>query len=245
MGAVFFDRVGALRQAPLFRHLSDGELTGLTQHAAVRRARKHDLLVFEGELGQGLLVLVDGAVRIFREGRDGREQVIRNEHAVSTLNETQLFDDRPHPASISVSEDSLILTLRLNDCRQRIHCNACAIQEALQLLTGRLHNAFDLVDSLSLLTVDQRIAKLLLEQARSSRNRFCADLRGELRLSNQQMGAMVGAVREVVSRSLRKLQTMGLVTCEGRMFMIPSESRMEEFIDSGVLSTIRGRAVSY
>lgn len=245
MGAVFFDRVGTLRQAPLFRHFSESELFALVQHATLRRFRRNDLLVFEGEPPQGVFVLAEGCVRIFREGRDGREQIIRNEAAVNVLNETQLFDGRPHSASISASEDCILITLPLADCRQRLQACPPAIQEALQLLTSRLHSALDLVDSLSLLSVDQRVAQFLLEQARHCRNAFRPELRVDLAFSNQQIGATVGAVREVVSRSLRKLHLLGLIVCEGRTFTIPNESRLEEFIDSGMVHPLQRSVASF
>ncbi len=139
MGAVLFDRVGALRRAAIFRHFRDSELTELIRQSAMRRLRRNDLIVVEGEPVQGLLVLIEGAVRVFREGSDGREQVIRNERAVATLNEAQLFDTRPHPASICAADDAAVLILPLSECRHRIHCSPPASQEALELLSSRLH----------------------------------------------------------------------------------------------------------
>lgn len=244
MRAVLFDRVGALRQAPIFRHFSDFELFELTQHAAVRRLRRNELLVFEGEEPVGLCVLVEGSVRVFREGSDGREQVIRNEHPISILNETHLFETSAHPASISASEESTVLSLPLQSCRNRMQSSQQASLDALQLLSRRLHSALDLVDSLSLLSVDQRVAEFLLAEARANQNRFCPELRVELSLSNQQIGAMVGAVREVVSRSLGKLQKLGLVVADGRTFTILDESLMEEFVHRGIVARVRKSAVS-
>lgn len=244
MRAVLFDRVAALRQAPLFRHLSEAELCELGQHAALRRLRRNDLLVVEGEPAKGLFVLIEGQVRVFREGPDGREQVIRVEVPVSTLNESQLFDQCQHPASMCASQDASILFVPLAESRALIHCNPRASKEALQLLASRLHNALDLIDSLALLSVDQRIAQFLLAEARRRRSRFNQDLRAELTLSNHQLGAMVGAVREVVSRSLCKLSKLGLVACEGRTFTIPDEERLEAFIEGRSAMPIRRRAAS-
>jgi CRP/FNR family transcriptional regulator, cyclic AMP receptor protein len=243
MAAVIVDRVSTLRHAPIFRALSEGDLTELAQTVVVRRLRNNELLVFEGEPGTNLFVLAEGIVRIFREGSDGREQVVRIEREVATLNETHIFENRPHAVSISACPNAVVLSLSLNDVRQRIQHSPRAALDALQLLSERLHKALDLVDSLSLLSVDQRVAQFLLEEARRKRNRFCPELQAELTLSNQQIGAMVGAVREVVSRSLSKLRRQGLVLFEGRTVTIPDESRLERFIDGRAVAPMRRTAV--
>ncbi|MDQ2774912.1 MAG: Crp/Fnr family transcriptional regulator [Acidobacteriota bacterium] len=228
MGAALLDRVGTLRQAALFRTFSDFDLCELAQHATVRRLRRDECLVYEGEQAKGLLILADGAVRAYREGSDGREQVLCIEQPVTTLNELQLFDGGPHPASISACEESLVLRVPFAHCRHYPHFASTA----LELMSERLRNAFELVHSLSLLSVEQRLARFLLEQADSTRTCPQQGLRVELTMSNQQIGAVVGAVREVVSRCLSKLHKRGLIVFSGRTVAIPDEARLNRFISS-------------
>jgi CRP-like cAMP-binding protein len=232
MGTALLDRVGALRRTALFRHVSEPELVVLCQQASVRRLRRDEPLVFEGEQAKGLFVLAEGSVRLYREAADGREQVLRIEHAVTTLNEVHLFDGGPHPASISACEDSVVLWLQFPACRQRIGESPQLALGALELMAERLRNAFDLVHSLSLLGVDQRLARFLLDTARQ-RGRKCPEgLHLELHMSNQQIGAVIGAVREVVSRSMSKLQKQGLIIFRNRTVIIPDERLLARFASS-------------
>lgn len=48
-------------------------------------------------------------------------------------------------------------------------------------------------------------------------------------LTNQQIAARVGSVREVVSRALARLQQDGLVTLEGRRLSIPDEAALASY----------------
>jgi CRP-like cAMP-binding protein len=228
MGSALLDRAGTLRQAALFRTFSDFELFELAQHATVRRLRRDECLVYEGEQANGLFVLADGAVRVYREGSDGREQVLCIEQPVKALNEFHLFDAGPHPASMSACEESLVLRIPFAHCRHYPHFALTA----LELMSQRLRDAFELVHSLSLLSVEQRLARFLLEQADSTRICPQQGLRVELTMSNQQIGAVVGAVREVVSRSLSKLHKRGLIVFSGRTLTIPDEARLNRFISS-------------
>jgi CRP/FNR family transcriptional regulator, dissimilatory nitrate respiration regulator len=228
MGAALLDRVGTLRQAALFRKFSDFELCELAQHATLRRLRRDECLVYEGEQATGLFVLADGLVRVYREGCDGREQVLCIEHPVTALNEFHLFDGGPHPASVSAGEDSVVLRLPFTQCRQYPQFAPVA----LELMANRLRESFDLASSLSLLSVEQRLARFLLERARATYINPQHGLCIELTMSNQQIGAVVGAVREVVSRSLSKLHKRGLIVFSGRTVTIPDEERLNGFISS-------------
>jgi CRP-like cAMP-binding protein len=233
MASANIDRLGALRRVTLFRSLSDSELGELAQNSLIRKLRRDEPLVFEGEAAAGLLVLVQGSVRLFREAMDGREQVIRIEHAVATLNELQLIDTGQHPASISACEESLVISLHIAQCRQKLADSPRFALDVLEKLAQRLRYSFDLIDSLSLLAVDQRLAQFLLDQAQVNGRVYAHGLRVELTMSNQQIGSIIGAVREVVSRSMSKLQRCGFISVWGRTVMIPDERVLSEFAATG------------
>jgi CRP/FNR family transcriptional regulator len=86
-----------------------------------------------------------------------------------------------------------------------------------------------LVEQLSLFEVDQRLARLLLSEARSRGKRDGATVTVELILTNQQIAARIGSVREVVSRALNRLQQNGLIAVEGRRITIPDEAVLQSY----------------
>ncbi len=217
-------QVGLLRQTPLFRHFSDVELTEIAQNATSRKLSRHETLLYEGQESRGLFVLVKGSVRLYFEGQDGREQVIRSEHAIATLNDLALFDEGLQPFSVSACEDSVVLCVRITQIRQKFGDSLQPSIDALQIMAGQLRGALDLVRSLSLLDVTQRLAHFLLEYAHASGVRCADGVHVHLELSNQEIGEIVGAVREVVSRAMSKLQNSGLISCSGRALVIPDEA---------------------
>lgn len=80
------------------------------------------------------------------------------------------------------------------------------LRALLREFTGRLRHLVDLVDTLALHTVQGRLAGLLLEQAEAA-------ARGELvaQLTHAEMAARLGTVREMISRSLRSFELLGLI----------------------------------
>lgn len=97
---------------------------------------------------------------------------------------------------------------------------------ALKLLAERLRRCAELVEALSLREVDQRLAHWLLSAARVRGTRGGETLQFTLHLTNQQIAARIGSVREVVSRAFTRLQHNGLIAVDGRVVQIPDEAAL-------------------
>ncbi|HEY0078742.1 MAG TPA: Crp/Fnr family transcriptional regulator [Pyrinomonadaceae bacterium] len=223
------DKIAALGRTPLFKELDAELLRALAERAVERRFRKDELLFVAGEEARGLYCIVEGAVRAFRESADGREQVIHVERAGATIAEVPVFDDGVFPSSVAAETDSTLLFIDKRDVRNLCREHPQIALAALKVLAGRLRRCAELVETLSLREVGQRVARLLLAEAHA---------RGEhtregfsLTLTNQQIAARVGSVREVVSRALARLHQDGLVTLEGRRLTIPDEAALASYAD--------------
>ncbi len=107
-----------------------------------------------------------------------------------------------------------------------------------------------IIEELSFLTVRSRLAALLLEMARSekislpveagqrpelasspsggdSARKTAAPLRVTLKLTQQEIAARIGTVRELVSRNLGRLQAEGIIRLDGHMLVIQDLERLE------------------
>jgi CRP/FNR family transcriptional regulator len=82
-----------------------------------------------------------------------------------------------------------------------------------------------LVEDLSFRHVIGRVAKVLLENA-GNNNAPGA------RLTQQEMAAMVGSVREVVARSLKALETEGAIRLERHRIQIMDSKTLETMVET-------------
>lgn len=223
------DKVAALKRTALFGELSDTDLRALADRASERRLARGEMLFFEGDEARGLYVIVEGAVRAFRESLEGREQVIHVETAGATIAEVPVFDDGKYPSTVAGEEDSVLLFIDKRDVRRLCLEHPQIALAALKLLATRVRRTAALVEQLSLFEVDQRLARLLLAEARARGARQGASLTVELLLTNQQIAARIGSVREVVSRALNRLQQNGLISVDGRRITIADEAVLQSY----------------
>jgi CRP/FNR family transcriptional regulator len=226
------DKIAALRRTTLFGELNETELRALAERAVERRLSRNEVLFVAGDEAAGLFVIVEGALRAFREGVDGREQVIHVERAGATIAELPVFDDKPYPSTVAAEEDSTVLFLSKREVKSLCLTHPEIALAALKLLAGRLRKCAELVEALSLREVDQRLARWLLAEARARGNRIDGGLELTLVLTNQQIAARIGSVREVVSRALTRLQQNGLISVEGRRVVIQQEATLSVFAEN-------------
>ncbi len=143
-----------LRSSPLLGQLPASMLDKLTS-AATEHSLHADALLFQhGDLADGLYILLEGRVSVFRAGPDGNDVELAIQEAGSLLGEMALLDNQPRSASIRC----------LDDCRF-LHLPKEVFQEVMQTANdGLLAMASSL--SLRLRNTDQQYHDEVLSRER-------------------------------------------------------------------------------
>jgi CRP-like cAMP-binding protein len=217
-------KVDALKRTKLFGVLSEQELLPFADRCQERRLAPGDLLFMSGDPAEGLFVVVEGRIRAFRHGADGREQVIHEDGPGGTFPEVAVFDNGPYPSTVVATEESTLLLMRKSEVRRICMTHPEVALSALEVLSRRLRRATGMVEEFALREVSQRVADYLLQQAPESPGREF-----HLRHTNQEVADRVGTVREVVSRAFSRLQKEGWIEKEGRKVRIVDLSALHRF----------------
>ncbi len=226
------DRVEILRKTQLFGTLDTSVLELLASRIVEKTLEPNGILFIAGDPANGLYVIAAGSVRAFRSGADGREQIIHVERAVTTIAEVAVFDDGNYPSTVAAEEPSRVFLLAKDDIRSISLAHPQLALAAAKLLAARLRNCAELVESLSLRDVSQRIAKVLLQEAARS---GVIDGKGSTfvqKLTHNQLAARIGTVREVVSRSLTRLEATGLIAVSGKRVAVPDIEALKKYADT-------------
>jgi CRP-like cAMP-binding protein len=205
--------VEILSRIPLLAGLEPAELESLASRAVERRFEPEDSLFWEGDECQGMYLLVEGAVKIFKTSPAGREMMLDLVYAPSSIAELPLFDRGPYPASVRAVKPSLTLFINRSDFYHACRQNPDLPLKILAVVGRRLRQLVFVVESITFGSVTKRLARLLL------------DLQAEqgsagVSLTHQELASRLGTVREVVSRNLARFRVQGLVGIEGREITI-------------------------
>ncbi|MBI2767188.1 MAG: Crp/Fnr family transcriptional regulator [Chloroflexi bacterium] len=206
------------------------EAERLARVIEVRAYGPRALVLAEGDPCHGFFVLRSGRARIFRTGFDGREQILRLLGPGDSFGEVPVFDGGPNPATVEAidpSEALFIPAATFIDVMERYPAVARAL---LRHLARRLRAFTDLVEQISLQTVQNRVARYLYLSAREEGVPTAEGIVVPRTITQQDLAALVGSVREVVSRTLRVLEDDGLVEVRRREFLVRDLDALRKMI---------------
>jgi CRP-like cAMP-binding protein len=213
-------RMEVLAQCTWFQNLPEGVLAKLAKQGRERKLARGQVLFTANEPAEGLYIVLSGSVRAFRENIDGREQTIHVESVGGMLAEVPVFDGGPYPSTTMAEEDSEVLFLAKEDVRRFLMQHPEVALTALAILAKKLRTVASLAEQLSLKDVNQRLATLLLEEARRKNVLLQDGASFSLPLSHSQLASRLGSVREVVTRSLQKLVQQEILAVHGHRVAI-------------------------
>lgn len=217
-----------LARAPLFSGLAENEMAFIARRAIARHYSPGELLFQEGDPCQGLYIVESGSVRIFKTSPAGREQVLALEGPGGSIAELPVFDDGKYPASASAAEDSRVVFVSKQDFRALCLEHPQVALKVLKVVGGRLRRLVGIIEELSFTTVRHRVAAMLLNLAKRDGRPSAKGVEFTLPATHQEVAAMIGTVRELVSRNLSRLQAEGIIRMEGRMVVVPDLKRLEQ-----------------
>lgn len=167
------------------------------------------VLFLAGEEAPGLFIVVAGRVKIVRESPQGREQVLHVIEPGNHFNLVPIFDGGPSPATSICIADSELLLLPARPLRELVHRTPDLAMALLADAGQFLRRLVGLVDDLALHTVQGRVARLLLTQAEAADHG-----RAAAPLTQAEMAARLGTVREMVGRTLKTFDSLGLIALD-------------------------------
>jgi CRP-like cAMP-binding protein len=211
-----------LAALPLFAGLPAATLARLARIARPRRYAAGETIVREGEPATAMYAIRSGLVAPFKTSPDGKEQILARLGPGEIFNQAPLFDGGPNPSSARAAEASEVIELRRDEFIPIAATDAPLALAVLQTLAVRLRGLTAVIEDLSFRQVSGRIARLLLDRADGR-------LPGG-RLSQAEMGAMVGAAREVVGRALHGLEAAGAIRLERGQIKIVDRAKLEALL---------------
>jgi CRP/FNR family transcriptional regulator len=221
--------VEQLQEVSYFRGLAEADLRWLTGSTSIRHYGNRELVIREGELCAGMYGLLEGRARIFKTSRSGRQQVLAILLPRDTFNEVPVFDDGPNPASVETLAPSTVLTVPRETALALIGRSPHAALTLLASFAGRLRGFAQLVETLAFDDVNRRLARFVAQLAQDEGVQVASGIAVRRSMTVQDIAAMVGSVREVVTRALSHLEHEGLLQVGATEILIPDVAALQRF----------------
>ena len=197
-----------IRRVPLFSTLTAAQAEIIATAVSKRRFKRGEIIVQQGTRSNALTIILAGHARVITADSRGREAILATLQPGDCVGEMSLLDNEPHSATVVA--DALTDTLVLGR-DEFAHClpEPNSLAHALMVgLVRRLRQADRKTESLALMDVYGRVARVLLESATQNANGQRVILG---KVSRQDLAKTVGASREMVSRVMKDLEERGFI----------------------------------
>ena len=217
------DLTEVLRKASLFEGLDDAHLLEVISRARRRCLEGNQTLFLEGDKAQGLYMVIQGRVKVFKVSPKGREQTLMIMGPGELVGEVAVLSGEAYPASAETLEPSEALYIPRQAFLDLVTREPEVAMRLLSALSARLRSFASLIEDLSLRDVSERLAAYLLSLASEGSSEQTIDLK----VSKTQLSAAVGTVPETLSRAFQRLSRAGAVETSGRRVHIKDRVILE------------------
>ena len=201
-----------LKSVPLFSSLTDEQVRVLQPCIQQRSYPRSSFILRAGEETDAPYIIVSGRVKILIPDAQGREVILAVMGPNEFFGEMGLLDDQSRSASVETLEACQMLRFPKSAFIACLKDNFDLAMIIIRNLVKRLRDADRKIESLALIDVYGRVARLLLDQAEEVDGMWIV----RSAPPKQEIARMIGASREMVSRVVKDLQQRGYIRAEKR-----------------------------
>lgn len=213
-------RIDTLRGNNYFTNLPEKMLQEIAQHMQLREYQRGDVLFWEADPCDGLHIIERGSAKIYRLSPQGRQYIVRILQEGDTFAEVPAFDGGLNPVNVEALENCSVWVIEGEKLRALVVEYPPFAQKVLANFGEMLRNLVRNVSEMAFYQVTHRLARLISEHPPEEARPY---------LTQEQLAAQLGTVREVVARSLKELERSGAIRIEDRRIHIADDAVLRQW----------------
>lgn len=197
------EAVSCVAYVPIFKNLSEEELSRIIDIATHKKLNKGDFVYQTGDRLNDIYVIHKGKVKIVRYSPDGKEQVIRILSSGDFLGELSLFNNAEMTTYAETVEPSVICLVNNDSLKDLMNESPLLTFKMMSEVSQRLVKAETLIEHSNLRTSIAKLSNFLLTH----------ELNNEviLQTTKVNIASNLGISAETFSRKLKELKEMGAI----------------------------------
>ena len=179
-----------------------------------------------GEQSSGVLILLDGQVKLSTDSADGKRLILRIVGPEEILELASAFTGMPHEMTAETVCHCRLVSIRSDIFQNILQSNPPALNAVARELSLNYHYACKRLQILASPLVSARLARILLEWSKSGRQ-IAEGVQIHVRINHREVGEFIGASRETVSRVLSKFERRNVIQIRGSVLTITNLKSLE------------------
>jgi CRP-like cAMP-binding protein len=214
---------------PLFNGLPEDQIVAIKKIAVKKQINKGEIIVSEGDEGEGFFVIVEGRVKVFKVSTEGKEQILHIFGSGQPFGEVPVFTGHRFPANAQAIDKTRVLFFPRASFVNLISANPSLALNMLAIMSLKLRQFAVQIENLSLKEMPARLASYLISLA-GEQNK---DEVVTLQISKGQLASILGTIPETLSRVFAKLSGQKLINVDGKKITLLDRRGLEDLAEYG------------
>jgi CRP-like cAMP-binding protein len=221
------DKERLLAKNTVLQHLAPEVRRQIASFAQIVRYDANNAIFYKEDTGESMMSIIRGRVKISYCSEDGRELVFGILKAGDILGEIALLDGEPRTADAVALEDCDLLVLERRHFLPFLLAHPDVSLDLLKLLCRRLRCTSEQFGDCLFLEPQIQLARCLMRLSDAFGKRAHQGILIDLKLSQRQIGGLIGRSRESVNRQLQQFQQSGVITMTDGYITISDEPSLK------------------
>ena len=214
------DPRAVLRSIPLFSTLGDQAIERILRIARPRSVRARAVLFDKGDAGAQLYAVLSGRLKVVTSGVTGADATFSILGPGDVFGEIALLDGHVRSARVTALESCHLVVIDREPFVEFLRASPDMAVGMLAVLAHRIRVLSERVEDAAFLDVPARLAKQIVRLAERYGEPAPGGVRLALRISQHELGELVGATRESVNKHLQSWSRRRLVAREGGRLIV-------------------------
>ncbi len=221
-------RLRILHGLPFFADLSHADIEQINRLFREYGYAPNETICLAGDPAERLFVVADGRVKLMRHSLSGKNVLLDMLTPGEFFGSLAPLSDDVYADSAEAQTPSCVLSIRTSDFRRLLEKHPKVALKVLEITATRLREAQERVRQLSALTVEGRVASVLLVLGKKLGKRTDVGLLIESPLTRDDLAAMTGTTAESASRVMSQFQKDGLIETGRKWVSILDQKALEQ-----------------
>jgi CRP-like cAMP-binding protein len=208
------NEASCITSVPVFKGMNEADLQQLQKVTRSRGFVKGEFIFREGERSETLFVVNEGLIKLTKMSPEGKEQIVRFLFPGDFFGLFSLLKNENHYMNAeAVGSSTVICYIEKKDFLKTMESNGELSYRFLLAVNDRLYEADESVGFLSLMEVEQRLARALIlfhDKMNAKNGTFT------LPITKKDLASYIGTTPESVSRKLLSFMSQKLISMDGR-----------------------------
>lgn len=210
---------------PLWQTLTDEERVFVAQNVEIVHFAKNEIIHLDGDDSEYMWMLLQGKIRIYKEGIGQRQQIIRLLKPFDIFGYRAVIADEPYNSSASALEASSAYRMKGESFNQLVRSNGALCYEVMQMMAKDL--AFSEIQTVNL--TQKHIRGRLAESLLLLLKNYGFESDGQtlaMILSREDLANMSNMTTSNAIRTLSQFTQEGIIGIEGKHIQILDEKAL-------------------